>query len=107
MKIKNISVIILIIILFFTIVSIEYFVVSKNKNIYAVIDNKKYTINEIKNEYGSNFITKISNNEIIVFNGETTYSCRYNTPCEIWPNSKGGVIMWAAPLVTITFKKEI
>lgn len=76
-----------------------------NNKIYGIIDNNSYTLEMIKIRYGRDFIRKINDDEIIIFNGETTYSCKYNKPCDIWPDSDNGSIMWAAPLVTITFKK--
>lgn len=87
-----------------------YLVINKqdvvdDKEIYGIINNKAYTLDEIKKEYGNDFIKIIEEDKIVIFNGETTYGCKYNKLCEIWPDSDNGNIMWSAPLVTITFKK--
>lgn len=102
-------IVVLIVILIGSIGAAIYLMVNKkdatdNKEIYGIIDNKAYTLDEIKKEYGNDFIKEINEDEIIIFNGETTYECKYNKSCDIWPDSDNGMIMWAAPLVTITFE---
>lgn len=79
--------------------------INEEQEIYGIINNKAYSLKEIKKEYGKDFIKKITDDKVVVFNGETNYDCEYNKACDIWPNSKSGMITWTAPLVTVTFKQ--
>lgn len=81
------------------------FGVKEEQEIYGIINNKAYSLDEIEKEYGKDFIKEIAADKVVVFNGETTYDCEYDKSCDVWPNSKNGEIMWAEPLVTITFKQ--
>lgn len=97
----------MVIVLFIALISTEAIDKKENRNnVYAIIDNKVYSLEDIDEQYGKNFIRKIDKDKVIVYNGETTYTCKYNEECEIWPDSGNGQIMWSAPLMKITFKKQ-
>lgn len=99
---------IIIIIGFILIVGIILFVLWNHSNqtdVVAIVNEQTYSMSQFKKEYKLK-ILKIDSNKVTVSNGETTYDCFYNKSCEIWPDSQNGTVMWEAPLVQVTFKKQ-
>ena len=75
------------------------------KDVIAIVNNKTYSIYQFQKEYDVK-VLNYDSKKVRVSNGETYYDCYYNDICEIWPNSRGGMVMYEAPLVDVIFKKS-
>lgn len=98
------TVLILLIIFGVIIFSIFDAINNLNRNIIATVNKKDYSANEFVNEFKVDI--KVNNKSVIVNNGETNFYCKFNVGCEVWPDSKGGAIMYEEPLFSVTFRRE-